>query len=357
MYIGLSNNHDAASLYKDNTEKVRLSLTHDLMTSSRLTEALAPDYSIWDEPYEYLKGNRPGYIEDNLVESVLTTFDSDAMWMFHADGRLAGKINIVEGTEGEVDFDAIRKEIAALFKMGPRVHFYAKTKHGIMDIYGSRVSKGEDTQQTGPSPGYLLTGRLLNDMSLKELEDSRMTSVRFLTPQQLKEQPSQLPVAQGVLVITVPFKNIRGEHIGSVYALYKDEAIPVLHRSDITLFWVSGLTFATLLTSMLLFAWLSILRPVRLLYESLETGDTANLKKMSSKNTEFGQMALLITKFFEQQDVLRKDMQDKGQMLQELEAKSEELERTNEAMIGRELRMIELKKQIKELQDKQEKKS
>ncbi len=52
-------------------------------------------------------------------------------------------------------------------------------------------------------------------------------------------------------------------------------------------------------------------------------------------------------------EIMAKNLEEEvGQRTQELEKKLKELEKTNKLMIGREIKMIELKKEIKELKNK-----
>ncbi|MCX6725687.1 MAG: hypothetical protein NTX80_04070, partial [Candidatus Saccharibacteria bacterium] len=57
----------------------------------------------------------------------------------------------------------------------------------------------------------------------------------------------------------------------------------------------------------------------------------------------------LITDFFGQEDQLEKDINDNTRLLDELSANKTEIEHTNNVMLGRELKMIDLKKEIDEL--------
>lgn len=57
----------------------------------------------------------------------------------------------------------------------------------------------------------------------------------------------------------------------------------------------------------------------------------------------------MITDFFGQENQLEKDINDNTRLLDELSANKTEIEHTNNVMLGRELKMIDLKKEIDEL--------
>jgi hypothetical protein len=90
-------------------------------------------------------------------------------------------------------------------------------------------------------------------------------------------------------------------------------------------------------------------RPINKIYKSLEHQDVKHLKSLVKKDNEFGQIARLITDFFGQENQLEKDMHDNTRLLEELSANKTEIEHTNNVMLGRELKMIDLKKEIYEL--------
>lgn len=123
----------------------------------------------------------------------------------------------------------------------------------------------------------------------------------------------------------------------------------MIYRSGIEILIITLATYASLFIGVLLVVWIWIVRPINKIYKSLEHQDLDYLKSLVKKDNEFGQIARLITDFFGQENQLEKDINDNTRLLDELSANKTEIEHTNNVMLGRELKMIDLKKEIDEL--------
>ena len=356
-YLSITNNRRLNVLYNDRLNEETAALKKLINSDSKLSEALASDYSVWDDPYNYLNGKNPDYAKINLTQNVLDTFNSDAMWMFYNDGRLASKINSVEDSTGVIDFSSFQNNIKQKFSLKPEISFYIPTKAGVMQIYGSTVVTSDDGLHVKNSPGYLLVGKLINDNMLSRFKDSEMYLVKLLTPTQIKGYPLTLPVSEGTLPISISIDGINGERIGYIYANYYASTIQQLHDSDVFLLYVNSATFLSLFVVILYFILVLVIRPLGIVSKSLETKDKSFLDKLMKKNTEFGSIANLIYKFFEQEVLSQKESEEKKKLFYKLTASKTEIESTNKVMIGREIKMIDLKKEIEVLKAKLEEKS
>ena len=75
------------------------------------------------------------------------------------------------------------------------------------------------------------------------------------------------------------------------------------------------------------------------------------MAKMSHLKNEFGQIAKALNYFFSQQSDLSKELDIRAKLEQDAQQRSQELEKLNNMMVGRELRMIELKKEATNLRE------
>jgi len=356
-YLSITNNRRLNVLYNDRLNEKTATLKKLIRTDSKLSEALASDYSVWDDSYNYLNGKYPNYAKINLTQNVLDTFNSDAMWMFYNDGRLASKINSAEDSTGVIDFSSLQNSIKQKFLLNPEISFYVSTKAGVMQIYGSTVVPSDDGLHVKNSPGYLLVGKLINDNMLSRFKDNEMHLVKLLTPTQIKGYPLTLPVSEGTLAINIAIDGINGERIGYIYANYYASTIQKLHDSDVFLLYINSATFLSLFIVILYFIIVLIIRPLNSIENSLETNDKKNLEQLMKKNTEFGYIANLVYKTFEQELNLKNEIEEKKKLFDKLSASKTEIESTNKVMIGREIKMIDLKKEIEVLKAQLKEKS
>ena len=346
---GFMNTGRIESLYRTDTKEQTILFEERLNEKSTLTKAMASDYSVWDDTYNYLLGKLPRYPEINITDGAISTFQSDAVWLYKNDFTLATSYKKFKSNP---DLSQYRKKIEELIAKDASVHFYVPTDEGVLDIYGAAVYPSDGYSRTAKSAGYFFVGRLITQQTVAELKNTTTTFVKLLKPYEIGNYPSELPARSGVLVLISSQKDINGVIVGHVYAKYNDEGLRQMDQLSTRLLWMNGLTFLAFILTCFYAAMSWVVKPINIVYRSLETGDTSHLKKLLQKDTEFGKIALLIDTYFEQQATLEKEIQEKATVLNELEIQSKELLKTNDMMIGRELKMVELKKEIQALKKK-----
>ncbi len=348
-FTSINNTSHLEELYDTRVEEERTILTRDLNGIFKLTKTFAPDYSQWNDPYNYLLGKLPNYAKENLTIDTLETFESDAVWMYKTDGTLVYK-NHTEAIDPEdSDLKAYVSKVLPMFKNDYMIEFNVKTKQGFMRVYGSTVVPTDDTEHKQKSPGFVLVGKQISSAVLEDFEGSGRDLIELVTEENESGFPEKYPPSSGLLAFSIPYKDINDEYIGKVYATYQDASIKQLHDSDTTLLIFNIISFLTLLAALLIFTWRWVIRPMNKLYRGLETANKDLITEMMKDKSEFGRLAELIAAFFEQEAALEHEVEEKKNLLARLAAYNTEIETTNNVMIGRELKMIELKKEIEAL--------
>ena len=98
--------------------------------------------------------------------------------------------------------------------------------------------------------------------------------------------------------------------------------------------------------------YLVVTLPMRRLSKSISARDPKALSQLKKRKDELGQVAELIVQEQEQELTLRATHMELEAAQAELEKQLRESERMNDLMVGRELRMVELKEQLRELKKK-----
>ena len=88
-YLSISNNRRLNVLYNDRLNEETAALKKIIQTDSKLSEALASDYSVWDDPYNYLNGKNPNWTQEDLKHKVGDQLKSDDTYkkMLDVEGR------------------------------------------------------------------------------------------------------------------------------------------------------------------------------------------------------------------------------------------------------------------------------
>jgi len=349
IYMSARSKQQVLTLYENRIQDEKNVVDNNMSDMTRLSKALSADYSQWDDMNNYLKGRMPNFPADNINEATLSTFESTGMWIFRNDGKLVYKINTSESDEGIVDFTPYQAGINSILAKDHYVNFSVQTKTGVMEIFGYSIVKTDDPKHLGVSAGYLLVGKLITDDTLAPLSGTEFQQVKMLLPNQINDYPKSYPQQKGQLIVTKDYKDVAGKTVGTLYVNVKDDSLPMIYRSGIEILIITLATYASLFIGVLLVVWIWIVRPINKIYKSLEHQDVKHLKSLVKKDNEFGQIARLITDFFSQENQLEKDIHDNTRLLDELSANKTEIEHTNNVMLGRELKMIDLKKEIDEL--------
>lgn len=346
---GTVNTRRLDDLYTNRAMEETEDLQNSLDQDSALTKAMVGDYSVWDDTYDYLLGNLPEYPELNISDSSLATFKSDIIWLYKKDFSLATSFSKTDTTP---DLTVNKQKIINAFEQNYVVHFYVDIEGGLLEVFGATVVPSDDYQHVDDSSGYLFVGRLITDKELESLQDEYTTSVKFIKKQDIANYPLSLPAKGGRLVLTIEKKDINDNTIGYIYAIHRAGTLQDIDTLVFRLLLLNGFTFLILVLVSSYVAWKWIIQPLNAVYSSLESKQTHGLQGLISKDNEFGKIAALISDFFTQQDKLEAEMKEKASIFSTLEQQTNELVKTNTAMIGRELRMIELKKEIKDLKAK-----
>jgi len=143
-------------------------------------DVLSQEYSEWDHSYDFVRGMRPQFIEENLNLPYFANIDINTMMFFDSDGRLVwhaitntaqdGQLNLEDEFMGTLapdhpilqhrgDFSAI----AGLFQL--------KTAPLLMTTRPILRSHG-----LGPAAGTLIVGRFIDEERVRKL--GRRTSVK-----------------------------------------------------------------------------------------------------------------------------------------------------------------------------------
>ena len=102
------------------------------------------------------------------------------------------------------------------------------------------------------------------------------------------------------------------------------------------------------LTTIITIVYILISRPLRQLSDSIATGDAERIEPLLRRKDEIGEAAKLMQQVKEQEKSLQVLNQAAEEARHRADLRSREAERMNDLMVGRELKMIALKKQLRD---------
>ena len=162
------------------------------------------DWSEWDDTYKFAHDGNPEYIKSNLnwatIEgktkiNLLFVCDPSGkvVWGEVYDSKQGGRIHLKAFDEHQLAPDHF-----AIRNLNPEKELsgYLITEHGIMIVEADCI---QPSSGKGPSAGYLIMGRFVNDELLKTLKDQ--TKIQFRidlpAPHQILETPEFKTITDG----------------------------------------------------------------------------------------------------------------------------------------------------------------
>jgi sensor domain CHASE-containing protein len=339
------------------------------------------DWARWDDSYFYAQDGNLEFAESNLIDTALINLDINLLAYINLQNEIVFSKTIdLETQEASPSVDLVNSiisQISPLSSANPegRVGGILKVQDGLLIIEALPILK---TDETGPSTGTLIFGRYLDGSKVEQLEGLTQLSLEIfpLDPALLDEKAK---TAQRMMNRTAPhFITPENEHTiagyfniqaleGKPVAIAKIESDRLIFkqgRSTVGTFALisSGCIFLLGLILLFLLERLLLNRFGRLSNEVDEIS-IHNLKSASitqGRQDEIGKLATKINHLLDELVRYQKKEADAIKLQQEAnlieKRNNEELRKSleekaglNTLMVEREIKMIELKKEIAEL--------
>lgn len=291
-------------------------------------------YSVWDDMVAAIRNRTPGWEANNLGDTVLTSYRAHAVWAYHPDGTIAFTRNLLYSDKlAEVPLPpgAMRQ----LLDQAHRVHFFAETPVGLMEIEGATVHASRDSARAEPSGGYLFVGRLWSNAEIGDIALFTGNKIQLMPPE--GTVPVAPPAARNPVVsFRYNLPGWDGRPLAVLAVRNESPIVEQLMRSSDRLL-VGLICFAVILLVTLLAAltgWIT--RPLKALSDGLKTQGAGGLPRLQPKGDEFGELARMMGSFFEQRQSLLREMNDR-RLAEEALHESEERLRQSQKMeaVGR----------------------
>ena len=292
----------------------------------------ALDYSNLDDMVSAIAENDRTWLEENLSEPTLDSFHANAVWIHGLDGRPIWQKNNLSSPD--LQFPVPPEQFAALFEKDSFCHFFIKVGGDIIEVRGGTVHPSRDfARQT--RRGYLFVGRLWSKPMLREMSMFTGNEVTLVSPP-TRSGENINDEENGLVAFSRPLFTWDGKPLAQLVVRNESPVVRELKRSSQWLLYslvLFALVLLVLLTSSLV-RWVS--RPLRQIMQSLKQNDPQPVQSLSRDNSEFGELARTIHKFFEQRDNLIREM-DERRATEEALRKSEEELRHSQKMeaVGR----------------------
>jgi len=274
--------------------------TFDLLGQS--LETFAYDYTYWDEMASFLKTGDRAWAETNIDPS-LATYKANAVWIHKKERAFFYATNNLRD-EYFKELPLPWSAIGDLFEKSRFCHFFIRTPKGPMEIRGATIHPSSDPERKTEPLGYFFAGRLWDDKFLKYLAELTNMRVSVASVGQSGELINFSDAEKGLIASSRTLKDWDGAPIMRLNILKESESIKAFNQAAnqmikvIILYSIS--LFLVLLVS--LTYWINV--PLGRITKAFLDKKPVQGKGLINQNDEFGAIAAMMNKFFEQRERL-----------------------------------------------------
>lgn len=290
-------------------------------------ELFAYDFSNHDDTIEIIRQPLNNSAIRSL-ENALPGFNVTALWIYDPDLKFIYTNNPF-GVRGIEQLVQDRKLFTHMLMKRFFCHFFVDTPAGLLEIRTAPVQPSDDAQRTTKPQGFLFAGRLwspeyIQDLSL--LTESSLEIVPLMGGEAL-ESSSYDRKSGMVQFFRVAYgwdkKPLRQLRIRSQALMTQEMQRVARNQLILIIAFVAAVIF---LLSVLLILWVNL--PLKRISASLHRENPALLKNLLHAKTEFGNLAQLMLRFFDQRDELRQEIIERAKTQDALRVALEESRRS-----------------------------
>ncbi len=239
------------------------------------------------------------------LDDFMPSFGINAIWLYSADHSLLYHqcpLHKMKTKDCGLDKDTLTR----LFQRGSYYrHFFMMTPAGFVEIRTAPVATSDEDKAAYATRAVLLAGRLWSSEHLERFaKKAGAVEVQILPISQGSDLKPDYTPATGRITFSKVLLDWRRRPIRRVFAAYETPIISEFNKSS-NIQLAALLVFALAIVAMLTFCFMRwMIAPLKSISEALETNNPAPVKAITAQQTEFGRIGRIIQQFFQQQEVL-----------------------------------------------------
>ena len=264
-------------------------------------KVIVEDSSLWDDMVRATVKNDLPWAEQNLGDSSLAMYRTNAVWIYRADktlfysrnNRYADNLREIPLPQGAFD---------SLFAKERVCHFFVPVAQGWMEIRGGTIHPSLDRFRETRPQGYFFAGHIWIDENIKRMSSFTGYDIRIAPAGEIAKAHGN--EEEGLITFSRRLPGWDGRPVAEIQVRNDSPIIRELNRASKRLF-VCLLVFAAalfLVLALSLIAW--VRHPLRRIMRSLETGQPDELGPLRHSSNEFGKLAQLILQYRHTQKML-----------------------------------------------------
>lgn len=314
MIVGLyllrqSEKNKINTLLLDRQEEYAVLLDKVIDFQLKSLQALAYDYTYWDEMVDFVKSGDKKWASQNLVVT-LPTYNADFAWVYKTDLSLVYSTTRLD-TQYLSELPFAKDILIQIVAKGHLYHFFVLTDVGLIEISGASIHPSADIERKTPPHGYFFVGRLWTEEYIAEISSFMGSKIHLLPlgneSSDEKEEISQEFVVRNVKVV----KGWNGLPIINVCSINEAVIAKALKSQSDTQFTVLIIFSFVIILSISYILFRFVNRPLSIISQSLATSDPNIIKDLQKEKNEFGNLSNLVAEFFNQKEKLISEINER----------------------------------------------
>jgi signal transduction histidine kinase/ActR/RegA family two-component response regulator len=286
-------------------------------------KTFAVEHSTWDRMVEAIGTDDRAWFEETLTKSALDSFRANAVWVYRADGSRAHHYNTLN-TDGLLNAPVAREALGPMFAKQTFPHFFVKIDQGVMEMRAATIHQSNDYERRRPPSGFLFVGRLWSKPELSDMAMFTGNEISLVAPEAKPPENTNDDKAASI-AFSRTLRSWDDQPVAELVVRNESQIIRELRRSSDRLL-ISLIAFALVLLFLLtvsLTLW--VRRPLGKIMQSLQRNDPKPIARLAQDRSEYGELARTVEKFFEGQQNLLREVEERRATEEALRKSEEEL--------------------------------
>jgi signal transduction histidine kinase/ActR/RegA family two-component response regulator len=282
------------------------------------------DYSIWDQLVKFMYSEKDTAWLNEEVIFPLSLQNIDHVWIIDSSAKEYFYTSIDSNKKGialDIRPDVLKQQLSGDFFK----HFFLKKDKEIIEVYTGPVHPNSDPDRKSRPNGYLLLGRKVDNEYINTLHDIEREIIFSLND--TGSQQETILASSGSIEFSVPLNDITGSPI-AYFNVAKNYPVLVSNRKYLFSYLLCFIVLIIVLGFVFFFVSKKLLfRPLYSITTALESKDPVKIAGLSKSKTEYGELSRLVIDFFEQNNLLAKEIASRKEaevaLFQSLEEKEQ----------------------------------
>lgn len=281
--------HNAEIVAQKKGKEMSASIEKILALKSGYYRKQANDYAYWNDLVKYTNTRDARWARDNLDEG-LTEFGSNGIYIIDTQKNII--YSAFDRAFLKDPYTVIEKEYFNP-KETREIHFFAKTKHGIVEFFGSPIRYSTGKQKTTHPHGYLIVAKHWDHKYIDEIKDIGQVEAK------IEEIGDKHDISSGIISKDIPLKDINDKQIGNLHISMQNDVAKTIDG-----YAKNTLTIALVHVFIVVIAFVLLMRryfnsPLHDISNALKEKNISPIEKYLPQKNEYGDISRAINDSFE----------------------------------------------------------